>query len=147
MRLFRDLITLRISDPILSNVRKLRVDGASSGRKHLCCAILTRTEPTGCLLLISAQTWTSVPLPNLYSRRRRERRWSTLLSTEHPVYGGSGAADMDAKDLSWIIPGHAAALLYPEAEQEKKLNALISSGLSPGRGEPMKLPSWIRSGS
>jgi maltooligosyltrehalose trehalohydrolase len=37
------------------------------------------------------------------------RTWELQWSSEDPLYGGSGTAQLDTRD--WYLPGHAAVLL------------------------------------
>jgi maltooligosyltrehalose trehalohydrolase len=44
------------------------------------------------------------------------RRWRTLWSSEDPRYGGSGTPELDMGQ-SCRVPGHAAVVLAPVAEE------------------------------
>ena len=38
------------------------------------------------------------------------KRWTTLWSSEHPRYGGSGAPAVEDQGEGWLLPGQAAVL-------------------------------------
>jgi maltooligosyltrehalose trehalohydrolase len=45
--------------------------------------------------------------------------WAILWSTEDPRYGGCGTAPLEDEG-DWQLPGHAAVVLCPETQQERK---------------------------
>jgi len=47
--------------------------------------------------------------------------WTTLWSSEHPRYGGTGTPPLDTEE-NWRIPGYAAVLLKPELEPCREMN-------------------------
>jgi maltooligosyltrehalose trehalohydrolase len=57
------------------------------------------------------------PAPEPLLAPPEHRRWKTLWSSEDPCYGGSGTPPLDT-ETNWHIPGEAAVVLIPTAQEE-----------------------------
>ena len=51
------------------------------------------------------------PAPEPLLAPPRNQSWQTLLATEAPEYGGSGAPEPDLEERNWIVQGQSAVLL------------------------------------
>ena len=112
-QLHRDLIRLKRTDPVLRQAGSGDVDGAVLSSS----AFLLRffgVDGDDRLLLVNLGTDLYLnPAPEPLLAPVWQKSWRTLICTESPEYGGLGCADLDAEELNWILPGHAAALLGP----------------------------------
>lgn len=107
--LHRDLIALRRCDPALRSWRRGHYDGAVLSEQAF---LLRAFHPEGDRLLVVnlGCDLHLDPAPEPLLAPPEGRLWRCLLSTEHPSYGGSGAAPLDSEE-NWLIPGRSAALL------------------------------------
>jgi maltooligosyltrehalose trehalohydrolase len=110
VRLHKDLIALRRSDPVFAQVSKVEIDGAVLSSDAF---LLRFYGPDGDdrLLLMNlgsdfAPPFVSEPLMALSERRA----WQVLWSSEDPAYGGFGVRPPEVDGL-WNLPGHAAIVL------------------------------------
>jgi maltooligosyltrehalose trehalohydrolase len=118
-RLHCDLIRLKRTDPVLSAVPAVAIDGAVLSSSAF---LLRYFSPAGedRLLLVNLGVDLHLnPAPEPLLAPPPGRSWRTLLATEAPEYGGSGAPEPDCEEQNWIIQGQAAALLAPGPRREK----------------------------
>jgi maltooligosyltrehalose trehalohydrolase len=112
VRLHRDLLKLRKTDPAFWSQRPHGVDGAVLGDR----AFVLRFFEGGTgdrLLLINLGTdlhLTQTPEPLLAPPE--DHSWSILWSSEDPIYGGEGTPPVETVD-GWRIMGEAAVVLKP----------------------------------
>ena len=114
-RLFEDLLALRRSEHALHAQRPGALDGAVLDNEAFVLRF-SAEEPLdervlfvnlGPDIVASSFAEPLVAPPDGCS-------WSLRWSSEHPDYGGGGAADV-IDDTGWRLPGHAAVLLNPIA--------------------------------
>jgi maltooligosyltrehalose trehalohydrolase len=117
LRLHRDLIALRKSDPVISAQRGANRGGLDG---------IVITDHAFALRYFAADDLDRLLVVNLGARKLMDPlaepltapptncRWRTLWASEDPRYGGSGAPDVDVEGKGWIIPAHAAVLLHAE---------------------------------
>lgn len=117
LSLHRDLLTLRRTDPTLSQKVDRRVDGAVLGDGAFLLRYLM-PEPAGHRLILFnlgrdlPMAVTAEPLlapPNGHT-------WSLAWSSEHPQYGGAGRRPVDPEHL-WVLPSDCTLMLSSEARQ------------------------------
>lgn len=115
LRLYRDLITLRRTDPIVAAQATGEVsrDGAVLSS---ACLVLRLFGPHADDRLLVVNLGPDLPLcpaPEPLLAPPEGQRWRILFSTEHPDYGGAGTPDPETEADGWRVPGHAALLLAP----------------------------------
>ncbi len=117
LALHHDLLTLRRTDPTLSQETARRVDGAVLGEGSLLLRYLT-PEPAGHRLILFnlgrdlPMAVTAEPLlapPDGHV-------WSLAWSSEHPDYDGAGRRPVDPEHF-WILPSDCTLMLRSEARQ------------------------------
>lgn len=109
LNLHRDLLALRRQDPVLS--RQPRVDGAVIADHSF---IVRWFDPGGAdrLMVVNLRDrYNAQPAPEPLLAAPDQKRWSVLLSTDHPRYGGWGIAPIGHTKSSWWIAGESAAIL------------------------------------
>ena len=109
-----DLLAIRRSHPAIAANRKGGMDGAVLGDEAFAFRYF---GPDGedCLLVVNfGRDLKPRSIPDPLLAPPQGRGWTTLWSSEHPRYGGSGTAPFETK-LGWYLPGHAAVLLAPAA--------------------------------
>ena len=114
LRLHRDLLAMRRSDPSFSQGAARRVDGAVLGEGALLLRIAT-PEPGGHRLLL-VNLGRDLPIgplaePLLAPPDRHD--WQLAWSSEHPDYDGAGRRPFDP-DSFWTLPSDCALVLRSE---------------------------------
>src|SRR5690606_6379924 len=119
---FRDLITLRRTDPVFSRQEECELDGAVLTREAF---VLRWFAPQGDRLLVVnlAEDLHYSPAPEPLLAPPAGHRWRTLWSSESPRYGGGGTAPLDTEDEGWRIPGQSAVVLAPEPIEDDERSA------------------------
>jgi maltooligosyltrehalose trehalohydrolase len=110
VRLHKDLIALRRSDPVFAQVSKVEIDGAVLSSDAF---LLRFYGPDGDdrLLLMNLGSDFAPPFVSEPLMAPPERRaWQVLWSSEDPAYGGFGVRLPEVDGL-WNLPGHAAIVL------------------------------------
>jgi maltooligosyltrehalose trehalohydrolase len=113
-RLYRDLITLRRCDPVLSG-GVAELDGAVLSDRAFCVRWFT-TDGSDRLLIVNLGSDLALDiLPEpLLAPPTEESEWRRLWSSEDACYGGVGYAPLPRDDGSWRIPAESATLLAAE---------------------------------
>ena len=110
-RFHRDLIRLRLSDPVLGQTGRCKVDGAILS-SHAFLLRYFGPEGDDRLLLVNlGRDLPLSPAPEPLLAPPADRCWGTLLSTESPEYGGAGAVAYEENAAEWTLTGQAAVLL------------------------------------
>jgi maltooligosyltrehalose trehalohydrolase len=131
-RLHRDLLELRRTDPVIRLQGSHGIDGAVLGQEAFVIRFFAPDGDDRLLLVNLGRDLhlSPAPEPLLAPPERRfswapvgplgshKKFWHTLWSSEHPDYGGKGIYTLDAEE-NWWLPGHAAAVLVPEAQPEE----------------------------
>jgi maltooligosyltrehalose trehalohydrolase len=115
-RLHCDLIRLKKTDPILGGSYPL--DGAVLGSSAF---LLRYFGPNGDDRLLIVNLGPDVdynPAPEPLIAPPEGMAWQSLLCTESPEYGGSGAPEYEVEGLNWQIPGNTAALFAPVRRED-----------------------------
>jgi maltooligosyltrehalose trehalohydrolase len=110
VRLHRDLIALRRSDPVLSRAASLRLDGAVLSED----AFLVRVFGEGAerlFLFNFGGDWAPRIIPEPLLAPPTDQGWRLLWSSEHPDYGGDGVRDPVDREGCWYMQGRAACVL------------------------------------
>jgi maltooligosyltrehalose trehalohydrolase len=118
-----DLIRLKRTDPVLSAIPTVPIDGAVLSSGAFLLRYFSEQGDDRLLLVNLGVDLHLNPAPEPLLAPPQGRSWQTLLSTEAPQYGGSGAPEPDCEEENWIIQGQAAVVLIPgpAAQQLSKL--------------------------
>ena len=110
LALHEDLLTLRRSDPVLTEARE--VDGAVIGPQAF---VLRFFAPDGDDRLLVVNLGIDLPLEiapePLLAPPDGQSGWTRLWHSEDPRYGGRGAPPLESKTGTWRIPAESATLL------------------------------------
>ena len=114
--LHKDLLALRRDDPVLSQQRRDRLDGAVLGAHAF--VLRWRDAANGDrLLVVNLRDDLDVrPAPEPLIAPPRQGAWQLAWSSDAPRYGGPGVVDPDRPD-GWCLPGESAALFVPALEK------------------------------
>jgi maltooligosyltrehalose trehalohydrolase len=116
--LHRDLLRLRRDDPTFSRPRRRGVDGAVLGPEALVLRFFgQRPEEDRLLLLNLGADLAGEPMPEPLLAPPAGCRWEARWCSEHPRYGGPGVAPLHI-EAGWVLPGHSARVMFPEAREE-----------------------------
>jgi maltooligosyltrehalose trehalohydrolase len=115
--LHRDLLKLRRQDPILGSQRPGGMDGAVLGPHTFVLRFFAEDRHDRLLVVNLGRDLHLDPAPEPLLAPPEHRRWKTLWSSEDPCYGGSGTPPLDT-ETNWHIPGEAAVVLIPTAQEE-----------------------------
>jgi maltooligosyltrehalose trehalohydrolase len=110
--LFRDLITLRRCDPVLSAGGNAKIDGAVLADQAFVIRYFA-ADGNDRLLVINLGRdliLDVVPEP-LLAPPNPERGWQTLWESEAVCYGGRGVAPVESPDGTWRVAAESATLL------------------------------------
>jgi maltooligosyltrehalose trehalohydrolase len=113
--LHRDLLKLRHEDPVLCSQKRRGVDGAVLAPEAFLLRFFANNGDDRLLLVNLGRDLHLDPAPEPLLAPPADSEWTTLWSSEHPCYGGTGTPPPDGED-NWQIPGYAAVLLKPEPQ-------------------------------
>ena len=114
--LHRDLLELRREDAGFRSRKQGTIDGAVLGPDAFVLRFFG--DAADRLLIVNLGIDLELnPAPEPLLAPPAGTRWSTLWSSEHPKYGGSGTPPLDTPE-SWKLPGRATVLLKPEPIDE-----------------------------
>ena len=118
-RLHKDLLALRRNEPTFRRVQKRGdIDGAVLGPEAFVLRYFGENGDDRLVLINLGRDLPLNPAPEPLLAPPVGQRWSVLLATEDPVYGGNGAPHPDAEDEGWYLYGRSAYVLRPlPAEQ------------------------------
>jgi maltooligosyltrehalose trehalohydrolase len=109
--LYRDLLTLRKSDPAFSRQDRNMLAGAVLSDDAFLLRWLNGT-PDERLLIVNLGSDLVLIQPNEpLLAPPRSSRWELLWSSEGPEYGGSGNAEVETADGQWQFAGHSTVVL------------------------------------
>ncbi|NGP19010.1 DUF3459 domain-containing protein [Devosia chinhatensis] len=114
LKLHRDLLALRKSDPTFSQNSERRIDGAVLGDGALLLRYLTPNSEGHRVLLLNLgrDLHMSVVAEPLIAPPRGHQ-WVPAWSSEHPDYDGAGRRPVEPEKF-WILPSDCAVLLKSE---------------------------------
>ena len=119
--LHRDLLKLRREDPVLHAQKRRGVDGAVLAPEAFLLRFFGENGNDRLLLVNLGRDLHLDPAPEPLLAPPADTEWTTLWSSEHPRYGGTGTPPLDTEE-NWRIPGYAAVLLKPELEPCREMN-------------------------
>lgn len=109
VRLYSDLIRLRQTDPAFQMQRSQNVAGAVLGPNAFVLRYFCPENDR--LLVVNLGAHLSLPqIPEPLLAPPLRGRWTTLWSSDDPIYGGHGSAELEG-DAGWVVPGHSAVVL------------------------------------
>jgi maltooligosyltrehalose trehalohydrolase len=115
--LFRDLLRLRRTDPVVSSQHAGTFDGAVLSRHAFVYRMFNEQHGDRLLIVNLSSDIHLNPAPEPLLAPPEDRSWRVLFSTEHPRYGGYGTPPLDS-DENWRIPGQSAVLLEPAERRD-----------------------------
>jgi maltooligosyltrehalose trehalohydrolase len=121
-RLHSDLIRLKRTDPVLSAIPAVPIDGAVLSPQAFLVRYFSPSGEDRLLIVNLGVDLRLDPAPEPLLAPPRDRSWRTLLATEAPAYGGSGAPEPDCEELNWIIQGQSAILLAPGPRRQPNVD-------------------------
>jgi maltooligosyltrehalose trehalohydrolase len=114
-QLHKDLLRLRREDPVFRAQSPRALDGAVLGDEAFALRFFGPNGDDRLLLVNLGRDLVLDIAPEPLLAPPEGRLWSTGWSSEDPAYGGSGTAPLD-HGTAWRIPGHAAVIMAPGAE-------------------------------
>ena len=111
VRLHRDLIQLRKTDPVFSQQDRSAVEGSVIGTEALLLRFFGKGGKVGDDRLLIFNLGRDIdwqPVAEPLVAPPVGRHWETLWSSEEPYYDGLGTPRFDGK--TWRIPGHSAVV-------------------------------------
>ena len=109
----RDLLRLRREDPVFSQPRAGRVDGAILGPEAFVLRFFGDKGHDRLLLINLGLDLRLSPAPEPLLAPVEECEWQVKWSSEVPSYGGCGAPALETGNGNWIVLGQAALVLEP----------------------------------
>ena len=109
--LHRDLLRLRRDDPVLRAQRRRAVDGAVLGEHAFVLRFFGGDEGDRLLVVNLGPRLHAEPIAEPLVGTAKDQRWSVVLSTESPRYGGWGTPPLFTTDDGWRIPAECAVFL------------------------------------
>jgi maltooligosyltrehalose trehalohydrolase len=110
--LHKDLIQLRRSDPVFSDMPRARIDGAVLSDRTLLIRYFAPRGDDRILLLNLGLDFHRQTIPEPLLAPPLGCRWQLLFSSEHPKYGGSGSCEPNREGADWQIAGESATVLF-----------------------------------
>jgi maltooligosyltrehalose trehalohydrolase len=114
-RLHRDLLALRRSDPTLSGAGSRGLEGAVLTAEAFVLRYRGEKGNDRLLIVNLGPDVHLTPVPEPLLAPPAGMRWSLQWSSEAVAYGGLGRAGLRPHP-AWHVPGEAAVLLRPEAD-------------------------------
>src|SRR5579871_943798 len=118
-QLHKDLLRLRREDPLFHAQKSGVVDGAVLGEEVFVLRYfggsIGRPGDDRLLIVNMGRDLTLESAPEPLLAPVEGHLWDLIWSSEAPCYGGSGTAPVE-RGLGWRIPGHAAVVLRPCAD-------------------------------
>ncbi|MCE9534616.1 MAG: malto-oligosyltrehalose trehalohydrolase [Planctomycetes bacterium] len=110
--LHRDLIQLRLRDPVLFAPDRGQFDGAVLGPEAFLLRYYGGAEGDRLLVVNLGRDLHLDPIAEPLLASPEDCRWTIRWSSEDPRYGGLGTPEPDTSE-NWRLPGHATLLLVP----------------------------------
>lgn len=114
LALHRDLLALRREDFVFAQQKPGAVDGAVLGDEAFVLRFFGGSGDDRLLLVNLGRDLALAAAPEPLLAPPENCRWRLIWSSDHPRYGGCGTAQPET-GTGWLIPGHAALALAPEA--------------------------------
>ena len=113
LALHRDLIALRRSDAVISDPAA-RIDGAVLGDHAFVIRFFGASEERLLVVNLGPDLIPGIVPEPLLAPPNPVRGWRRVWHSEHPAYGGRGAAPPESVDGTWTIVAESATLLAGE---------------------------------
>ena len=113
LRLHRDLLALRRSDPTLALQGSLGLDGAALDDRSLLVRLSGADDDDRLLVVNLGSDVDLATESEPLVAPPAHKRWRVLWSSEEPTYGGSGTPEWT--EGHWPMPGHAALVIATTA--------------------------------
>lgn len=117
-QLHRDLLRLRLEDPVLRAQTPRGVDGAVIGSQAFVLRFFDERSGDRLLVVNLGMDLNVDPAPEPLLAPPEDHGWSVMWSSEQPSYGGCGTPPIETKQ-NWWVPGRSAVLLKPGPRAEK----------------------------
>ena len=115
--LYKDLIALRRSDPVLQRPKRESMDGAILSDSAFLLRYFDADHGDRLAIFNLGADLHLNPAPEPLLAPPEGAVWNLRWSSEDPKYGGTGTPPPDAED-NWRIPGYSALLLVPGTATE-----------------------------
>jgi maltooligosyltrehalose trehalohydrolase len=112
VRLHRDLLRLRSTDPVFASPRLRGCDGAVLGAQAFALRYFAADGADRLVLVNLGSNLHLDPAPEPLLAPPTDRQWQVAWSSEMLAYGGAGAPPVETDD-NWRIPGEATVVLVP----------------------------------
>jgi maltooligosyltrehalose trehalohydrolase len=113
-----DLLRWRRTDPVFSQARRDRIDGAVIGPAAWALRWFAEDGQDRLLIINLGPDLLLSPAPEPLLAPPRHREWSIAWSSEDPSYGGEGTPAFDPNG-PWIVRGESAVVFLPRAPASK----------------------------
>ncbi|MFT3787473.1 MAG: malto-oligosyltrehalose trehalohydrolase [Tepidisphaeraceae bacterium] len=127
-RLHRDLLALRRADPTFARARRERgaIDGAILDDDLFVIRYFGADNDDRLLVVNLGRDWTASIVPEPLLAPPEGKVWRTLLTTEHPNYGGFGRFELEDAGEDWRldgelwrVAGRSAVVLSPRDDNDE----------------------------
>lgn len=125
VRLYKDLLHLRSSDPCIAAQNRGGIDGATLSER--CLVLRWKSDEHGDRLLVVNldQELILTPAPEPLLAPPPGQRWIARWRSESPDYGGSGEGDPVDADQRWRIAANTATFLIATAAPPAQRSAAV----------------------
>ena len=110
--LHRDLLAMRAATGAFRPEGRLRVDGAVLAAEAFGLRFFAEDDDDRLLLVNFGPDLRRRSVPDPLVAPPRGRTWTTLWSSEDPVYGGNGSPPVETA-AGWSLSAHTALVLGP----------------------------------
>jgi maltooligosyltrehalose trehalohydrolase len=116
LKLHRDLLHLRRTDPVIANAHAVRRDGAVLGEEAFLLRYFSAEFGDRLLLVNFGHRLSLTPAPEPLLAPCEGARWVLRWSSEEPGYGGSGTPAIESEEEGWCLPAHSAVLMISQPQ-------------------------------
>jgi maltooligosyltrehalose trehalohydrolase len=117
-QLHRDLIHLRLNDPVFGHNGPVKMDGAVLGSETFLLRYFDGEHGDRLVVVNLGPDLHLDPAPEPLLAPLENQTWRVLWSSENPAYGGCGTPPVDGEE-NWQIPGKATIVFIPDSGSEK----------------------------
>lgn len=119
VKLYRDLLRLRRSDPVFRAQKARAADGAVLSDLAFVLRFFGDEGDDRLLVVNFGADLELNPAPEPLLAPPEEKEWAVLWSSEDPRYGGCGTPPLETTE-NWRIPGRAAVALKPASPRSER---------------------------
>jgi maltooligosyltrehalose trehalohydrolase len=131
--LVKDLLKLRREDAVFRVQKPWEVDGAVFNDNAFVLRFFADDGMDRLVVVNFGRDLHFNPCPEPLLAPPEGSRWRLVLSTEDPMYGGSGTGPIETEEEGWRISGETASVFLPEAT-EATATTLHHGRLGGGKG-------------